>query len=164
MIGYGATSGEMFINGIAGERFCVRNSGATAVVEGIGDHGCEYMTGGRVVVLGRTGRNFGAGMSGGIAYVLDDGEFDQRLNHEMVSLRPLDNDDRAFLTRVLADHVRWTGSAAAARLLEHGDALPGMVKVMPLDFERVLSVMSVARAEGLDEESMLERVMEASRG
>ncbi|MGA0894107.1 MAG: glutamate synthase large subunit [Ilumatobacteraceae bacterium] len=164
VIGYGATSGEMFINGIAGERFCVRNSGATAVVEGIGDHGCEYMTGGRVVVLGRTGRNFGAGMSGGIAYVLDDGEFDQRLNHEMVSLRPLDNDDRAFLTRVLADHVRWTGSAAAARLLEHGDALPGMVKVMPLDFERVLSVMSVARAEGLDEESMLERVMEASRG
>ncbi|MFM7253898.1 MAG: glutamate synthase subunit alpha, partial [Ilumatobacteraceae bacterium] len=164
VIGYGATSGEMFIRGVAGERFCVRNSGATAVVEGIGDHGCEYMTGGRVVVLGRTGRNFGAGMSGGIAYVLDDGGFAARLNTEMVSLRPLDDDDRAFLRRVLADHVRWTGSAVAARLLEHGDALPGIVKVMPLDYERVLGVMAASRAEGLDDEATLERVMEASRG
>ena len=98
VIGYGATGGEIFLRGLVGERFCVRNSGATAVVEGVGDHGCEYMTGGRVVVLGPTGRNFGAGMSGGIAYVYDpDDTFDARLNREMVQLQQLDDADREFL-------------------------------------------------------------------
>ena len=98
VIVYGATGGELYLRGVVGERFCVRNSGATAVVEGVGDHGCEYMTGGRVVVLGPTGRNFGAGMSGGIAYVYDpDGAFPALVNHEMVELEPLDDDDLEWL-------------------------------------------------------------------
>ena len=102
---YGATGGEAFIRGVVGERFCVRNSGATAVVEGVGDHGCEYMTGGRVVVLGPTGRNFGAGMSGGIAYVYDpDDTFPSLVNYEMVDLEPLDDDDREWLRATVERH------------------------------------------------------------
>src|SRR6185503_19607012 len=103
---YGATSGEAFVNGVAGERFCVRNSGATVVVEGVGDHGCEYMTGGRVVVLGKTGRNFAAGMSGGVAYVLDaDGEFARRCNREMVELETLvEGDEIGWLQDVIMKH------------------------------------------------------------
>jgi glutamate synthase (NADPH/NADH) large chain len=166
VIGYGATSGELYLRGIVGERFCVRNSGATAVVEGLGDHGCEYMTGGRVVVLGATGRNFGAGMSGGVAYVLDPhGVFATKVNHEMVQLQQLDSADRAFLQGVLAAHVRYTDSPVAQRLLEAGDeALASFVKVMPTDYERVLKVMAQAAADGLDEAAMFDRVMEASRG
>ena len=114
---YGATSGEAFIRGVAGERFAVRNSGATAVVEGVGDHGCEYMTGGRVVVLGRTGRNFAAGMSGGIAYVLNaTHEFERRCNPELVDLEPLDREDLAFVHDLIAQHVALTGSHLGARL------------------------------------------------
>ena len=116
---YGATGGEVFLRGLVGERFCVRNSGATAVVEGVGDHGCEYMTGGRVVVLGPTGRNFGAGMSGGIAYVYDpDGTFASRLNREMVDLDPLDDEDIEWLREIIRRHCAETGSAVAQRLLE----------------------------------------------
>ncbi len=162
VIGYGATGGEIFLRGMVGERFCVRNSGATAVVEGLGDHGCEYMTGGRVVVLGPTGRNFGAGMSGGVAYVYDPhGVFPAKVNREMVQLQQLGPDDRAWLAATLADHARWTGSPVAVAAAEEMDAF---VKVMPTDYERVLNVMKAAEAEGLDEEATLNRVMEASRG
>jgi glutamate synthase (ferredoxin) len=148
---YGATGGEAYVRGVAGERFCVRNSGAYAVVEGVGDHGCEYMTGGRVVVLGRTGRNFAAGMSGGIAYVLDvDGDFKRRCNLGMVDLERLDDASDIELVRdLIARHVRYTGSAYAAGIL-HGwiDAQPRFVKVMPRDYKRVLAAEARARAEG----------------
>ncbi len=166
VIGYGATGGEIFLRGIVGERFCVRNSGATALVEGVGDHGCEYMTGGRVVVLGPTGRNFGAGMSGGIAYVYDPNRvFPAKVNQGMVQLQQPAADERSWLVAVLADHVRYTDSAVAAAVLAEGDAgLDRFVKVMPSDYQRVLTVMAQAEAEGLDEEATLTRVMEASRG
>ena len=138
---YGATSGEAFIRGIAGERFAVRNSGATAVVEGVGDHGCEYMTGGRVIVLGRTGRNFAAGMSGGIAYVLNaTHEFERRCNPELVDLEPLDHDDLAFVLDRIARHVELTGSALGARLLaEWSSTSLQFTKVMPRDYKRALA-------------------------
>jgi glutamate synthase (NADPH/NADH) large chain len=138
---YGATRGEVFINGMAGERFAVRNSGAIAVVEGVGDHGCEYMTGGRVIVLGRTGRNFAAGMSGGIAYVLDEQQlFDTLCNLEMVDLEPLaERADIRFVRDRIARHYRWTGSALAKRILDNWrDAVGKFVKVMPLDYRRAL--------------------------
>jgi glutamate synthase domain-containing protein 3 len=140
---YGATSGEAFIRGIAGERFAVRNSGATAVVEGVGDHGCEYMTGGRVVVLGRTGRNFAAGMSGGIAYVLNGNhEFERRCNHDLVDLEPLDSDDLAFVVDAIARHVDLTGSALGARLLAAWSATAlQFTKVMPRDYKRALATL-----------------------
>jgi glutamate synthase (ferredoxin) len=137
---YGATSGEAFVNGVAGERFAVRNSGAHAVVEGVGDHGCEYMTGGRVVVLGRTGRNFAAGMSGGIAYVLDtDGSFALNCNIEMVDLERLDEPDEAALVGgLIARHVELTGSGLGRRLLDAwSTARQQFVAVMPRDFKRV---------------------------
>jgi glutamate synthase (NADPH/NADH) large chain len=166
VIAYGATAGEIFLRGVVGERFCVRNSGALAVAEGIGDHGCEYMTGGRVVVLGRTGRNFGAGMSGGIAYVLDvDGRFRTRLNDEMVMLEELDEEDIEFLRDVVTRHAELTGSAVAERLLASwAPSVSRFRKVMPLDYKRVLTVMKQAEEEGLDEASTLERVMEAAHG
>jgi glutamate synthase (NADPH/NADH) large chain len=166
VIGYGATAGEIFLRGVVGERFCVRNSGALAVAEGVGDHGCEYMTGGRVVVLGATGRNFGAGMSGGIAYVYDaDGTFRSRLNDEMVVLDELDADDRAFLHDTVRRHRELTGSAVAERLLASWSVkLSRFRKVMPLDYQRVLNVMRQAEQEGLTEAQTLERVMEASHG
>ena len=147
---YGATSGEAYVRGVAGERFGVRNSGAHAVVEGIGDHGCEYMTGGRVVVLGRTGRNFAAGMSGGIAYVLDtDGDFRSRCNIGMVDLEPLLPKDIALVRALVERHVEHTGSEYAARLLEEwAVVLPTFVKVMPRDYRRVLTATSHALAEG----------------
>ncbi len=165
VIAYGATGGEIFLRGVVGERFCVRNSGALAVVEGIGDHGCEYMTGGRVVVLGPTGRNFGAGMSGGIAYVWDpDGVFPSRLNSEMVALEDV-GDDASALRDIVARHHAFTDSAVAARLLDRWDqAVAEFVKVMPLDYKRVLTVMEAAEAEGLREAETLQRVMEASHG
>src|SRR5262249_22800852 len=136
---YGATSGETFIRGIAGERFCVRNSGAIAVVEGVGDHGCEYMTGGRVVVLGHTGRNFAAGMSGGIAYVADDaGDFAQRCNLQMVDLEKLqDPEEDSFVRGLIARHVELTQSTRARAILDHwAHYREKFVKVMPLDYRR----------------------------
>jgi glutamate synthase (NADPH) large chain len=139
---YGATSGQAYFNGVAGERFCVRNSGATAVVEGVGDHGCEYMTNGKVVVLGTTGRNFAAGMSGGIAYVLDEvGEFARhRCNLASVDLMPVTADeDKRELRNLIQDHVNYTGSPKAKWILEHWSRmLPRFVKVFPHEFQRVL--------------------------
>jgi glutamate synthase (NADPH/NADH) large chain len=166
VIAYGATGGEIFLRGVVGERFCVRNSGALAVAEGVGDHGCEYMTGGRVVVLGRTGRNFGAGMSGGIAYVYDaDGTFRSRLNEEMVALDELDGDDRRFLFDVVSRHRDLTGSAVADRLLASWSVqVSHFRKVMPLDYKRVLTVMRQAEREGLTEDETMKLVMEASHG
>ena len=148
---YGATSGEAYFRGLAGERFAVRNSGAIAVVEGLGDHGCEYMTGGRVVVLGHTGRNFAAGMSGGIAYVFDGaGDFALRCNREMVDLEPLVSDEDVALVReLIARHVAYTGSTHAERILDgwaHMQAL--FVKIMPRDYKRVLTAQARAAAEG----------------
>ena len=146
---YGGTSGEAFVHGVAGERFCVRNSGVHAVVEAVGDHGCEYMTGGRVVILGRTGRNFAAGMSGGIAYVLDrDGDFATRCNLDMVDLDPLADDDAELVQRLIMRHVDHTASRSGQRVLERWSALgPRFVKVMPRDYKRVLLAESTARAE-----------------
>ncbi|MGI9028993.1 MAG: glutamate synthase-related protein, partial [Ilumatobacteraceae bacterium] len=166
VIGYGATAGEIFLRGMVGERFCVRNSGALAVAEGVGDHGCEYMTGGRVVVLGATGRNFGAGMSGGIAYVYDaDAKFRSRLNEEMVVLDELDDDDRAFLLDSVRRHRDYTGSAVAERLLASWSVkVSRFRKVMPLDYQRVLNVVRQAEADGLDEDATMRKVMEASHG
>jgi glutamate synthase (NADPH/NADH) large chain len=162
---YGATSGEIFVRGVVGERFCVRNSGALAVVEGVGDHGCEYMTGGRVVVLGRIGRNFAAGMSGGVAYVLDladDERLGGRVNREMVDLDPLDDEDRAFLRETVERHYAETDSAVAKELLTDWDAAVGRFgKVMPRDFKRVLSARAAAERDGRDVEVA---VMEAAHG
>ena len=159
VIGYGATGGEIFLRGIVGERFCVRNSGALAVTEGTGDHGCEYMTGGRVVILGPVGRNFAAGMSGGIAYALDLPEI--RVNMEMVDLDQVDpEEDGKFLREVVERHHAETGSAVAARLLADWD--PGrFTKVMPKDYKRVLSAASQAEREGRD---VNEAVMAAAHG
>jgi glutamate synthase (NADPH/NADH) large chain len=160
---YGATSGEAFIRGRVGERFCVRNSGATAVVEGIGDHGCEYMTGGRAVVLGLTGRNFAAGMSGGIAFVHDpEGTFPTRVNREMVLIESPDADDSDWLRNVVERHRLETGSTVAERLLDSWDeeALR-FVKVMPTDYKRVVEAAAAARASGRDE---VEAVMASTRG
>ena len=139
---YGATSGECFLRGVAAERFAVRNSGVVAVVEGVGDHGCEYMTGGRVVVLGNTGRNFAAGMSGGIAYVLDmRRDFEPKVNREMVELSGIDSTKEiAYVRGLVEDHHHYTGSELAARiLLDFGRALAHFVKVMPTDYKRVLA-------------------------
>ncbi|MEU7885309.1 glutamate synthase large subunit [Microbispora bryophytorum] len=157
---YGATSGEVFVRGVVGERFCVRNSGATAVVEGVGDHGCEYMTGGRVVVLGPTGRNFAAGMSGGVAYVLD--LRPERVNREMVELEALDDDDAEFLREIVDKHFAETGSTVAKALLADWDAALGRFgKVMPSDYKRVLRARAAAEAEGRDID---EAVMSAAHG
>jgi glutamate synthase (NADPH/NADH) large chain len=151
---YGATSGEGYVRGVAGERFCVRNSGATVVVEGVGDHGCEYMTGGRVIVIGRTGRNFAAGMSGGVAYVLDtDGSFERRCNRDMVDLEPMiDAEDVDFVRVAVMKHVTFTGSRYAESLLADLAALGNrMVKVMPRDYKRALA----EQARRADEASLV---------
>ncbi|HLI15701.1 MAG TPA: glutamate synthase large subunit [Acidimicrobiales bacterium] len=160
---YGATAGELFVSGRVGERFCVRNSGATAVVEGVGDHGCEYMTGGTVVVLGRTGRNFAAGMSGGIAYVYDpDGAFPSRVNREMVFLEPLDEEDEEVVSSLLHAHLERTGSPLASRLVAGGrEVLGRFVKVMPKDYRRVLEATSLAIERGM---SVEDAIMAAAHG
>jgi glutamate synthase (NADPH) large chain len=148
---YGATSGEAYFRGVAGERFAVRNSGAIAVVEGVGDHGCEYMTGGRVVVLGRTGRNFAAGMSGGIAYVLDvSGQFNRLCNRELVDLEPLAQLEDIELVRALIErHVAYTGSEHAAHVLDAWSDMQALfVKVMPRDYKRVLAAQAHAATQG----------------
>ena len=166
VIGYGATSGEIFIRGTVGERFCVRNSGATAVVEGVGDHGCEYMTGGRVVVLGATGRNFAAGMSGGIAYVYDpDGQLPSNVNYEMVELEHVGGEDEEWLRATIARHGSFTESALAERILAAWTVeVSRFRKVMPRDYKRVLAVQAEAAAEGLTQDQIDDRVMEAARG
>lgn len=138
---FGATDGELFVHGMAGERFAVRNSGAVAVVEGIGDHGCEYMTGGRVVVLGNTGVNFAAGMSGGIAYVLDESQlFDTKCNLEMVDLEPLeDQKEIDYLHKLIKKHVLYTKSKYAERILrDWTEMVPQFVKVFPIDYKKAL--------------------------
>ena len=138
---YGAIAGQAFFRGIAGERFAVRNSGAQTVVEGVGDHACEYMTGGCVVVLGETGRNFAAGMSGGIAYVLDrDGQFDIHCNKSGVDLLSVEEEeDISELKNLIAEHQKLTGSTVAGKILEEWEAtLPKFVKVFPTDYRRVL--------------------------
>jgi glutamate synthase (ferredoxin) len=148
---YGATAGEAYFRGVAGERFAVRNSGALAVVEGVGDHGCEYMTGGRVVVLGSTGRNFAAGMSGGVAYVFDGaGSFDRHCNHEMVDLEPVeDPEDVEMLRSLIERHVAYTGSDVGTRFLQEWNrTLPLFVKIMPRDYKRVLQAQAKASAVG----------------
>jgi len=166
VIGYGATSGEIFISGLVGERFCVRNSGATAVVEGVGDHGCEYMTGGRVVVLGPTGRNFAAGMSGGIAYVYDpDGDLPGNVNYELVDLEPVTTADEEWLRATVVAHSERTGSAVAARILAAWTVEKSSFrKVMPRDYKKVLAVIEECGAAGLDEAQTADRIMEVSRG
>ncbi len=152
---YGATGGKAYINGVAGERFCVRNSGAIAVVEGVGDHGCEYMTGGRVVVLGRTGKNFAAGMSGGIAYVLDESnDLYRRLNREMVSMEVLTNKyDVLELKKMIQDHVANTNSARGKEILDHfGEYLPKFKKIIPYDYKRMLNTIVQMEEKGLSSE------------
>ena len=149
---YGATGGEAYISGMAGERFCVRNSGVRAVVESVGDHGCEYMTGGQVVILGPTGRNFAAGMSGGIAYVLDEeGDFHLHCNQEMVDVEPLQVEEEiAALKAAIQRHVHYTGSSVGKRVLSRwDDTLPRFVKVFPRDYRRMLAALEQARATGL---------------
>jgi glutamate synthase (NADPH/NADH) large chain/glutamate synthase (ferredoxin) len=158
---YGATGGEVYLAGVAGERFAVRNSGATAVVEGVGDHGCEYMTGGAVVVLGATGYNFGAGMSGGVAYVYDASElFGTRTNLDMVDLETVWTDqDKAALRGLVEDHLRYTGSKRAATLLEDWEAhLPLFVKVMPIDYRKVLQRMKAQEQRDTETVSATEEV------
>jgi glutamate synthase (ferredoxin) len=160
---YGATGGEAYFRGVAGERFAVRNSGAQAVVEGVGDHGCEYMTGGRVVVIGKTGRNFAAGMSGGFAYVLDaEGDFKRHCNLEMVELEPLPAEDADTVKDMLKRHVRYTSSTVAQKLLDNWKATQTkFVKVVPKDYKRVLIAIAKARETGIPEEKA---VMEAAHG
>ncbi len=163
VIGYGATSGEIFLRGQVGERFCVRNSGAVAVVEGVGDHGCEYMTGGRVAVLGPTGRNFAAGMSGGVAWVLDLDE--GRVNGELVELRPVVGDAARELERLVDRHHQETGSTVAEELLADWTAsLARFTEVMPSDYKRVLDAREEALEEGLDEDQANARIMEVLHG
>jgi glutamate synthase (ferredoxin) len=164
---YGATSGAAYLRGMAGERFCVRNSGVNAVVEAIGDHGCEYMTGGRVVILGPTGRNFAAGMSGGIAYVLDEAEnFADRCNLEMVGLEPLaDADEIEEVWKMIQRHQTYTQSALAAKILaDWKKFIPKFVKVMPTDYKRVLESLNKVKAQGLTgDEAILAAFEENSR-
>ena len=162
-IGYGATSGQIFLSGRAGERFCVRNSGASAVVEGVGDHACEYMTGGVVVVLGPTGRNIAAGMSGGYAFVLDLDE--ARVNPELVDLSPVTSKAVEELKGLVEQHAEETGSAVATALLADWDAsLARFTEIMPRDFKRVLDAREEALADGLDEDQANARIMEVLHG
>ena len=149
---YGATSGKAFINGVAGERFAVRNSGAYAVVEGVGEHGCEYMTGGRVVVLGPTGKNFAAGMSGGIAYVLDeDNRLYQNLNKAMISVETMENKyDVIELKAMIEEHVKETGSKRGQMVLDHFDVyLPKFKKIIPNDYKKMIALSAKFEEKGM---------------
>jgi glutamate synthase (ferredoxin) len=161
---YGAVTGEAYFRGIAGERFCVRNSGVSTVVEGVGDHACEYMTGGRVVVIGETGRNFAAGMSGGIAYVLDEKDnFADRCNIEMVDLDQLEEDeDLETVKTLLKKHMIYTQSDVAKRILNDWSTYQRkFVKVMPKDYKRVLAAIKKAKLENA---SVDDAIMEAAHG
>ena len=164
---YGATGGQAFINGQAGERFAVRNSGVETVVEGVGDHGCEYMTGGTVIVLGRAGRNFGAGMSGGVAYVLDESnDFTQRANGQMVGFEKIEEADEIAAVRgLIQQHLHHTGSEIARTVLDNWAAfMPKFVKVMPKDYKRVLSSLKRAQSQGLSgDEAIMAAFEENSR-
>ncbi len=159
---YGATSGEAYISGVAGERFCVRNSGVHAVVEAVGDHGCEYMTGGQVVIIGPTGRNFAAGMSGGVAYILDEaGDFASRCNSEMADIEPLDAEDIDKIRSSIEKHVHYTKSEKGQKVLANWEEmLPKFVKVMPRDYKRVLNCLKKAFAAGLSGDSALSAAFE----
>jgi len=158
---FGATGGEVFIHGQAGERFAVRNSGAVAVVEGVGDHGCEYMTGGRIIILGPTGINFAAGMSGGIAYVLDSNQlFDTRCNLEMVDLSPIDDaQEAAYLYTMIKRHAGYTGSAYAESILKDwAEMIPYFVKVMPMDYRKALERIRQQQTQDSEHVVMTEEV------
>ncbi|GCL59896.1 glutamate synthase large subunit [Microcystis aeruginosa] len=161
---YGATSGEVYISGVAGERFCVRNSGVNTVVEAVGDHACEYMTGGKVVVLGPTGRNFAAGMSGGVAYVLDEsGDFATRCNTQMVALEALEGEEIDDLRELIQRHADYTQSQKAALVLANwSEMLPKFVKVMPKDYKRMLQCIKEALDSGLTGDSALDAAFEAN--
>jgi glutamate synthase (ferredoxin) len=161
---YGATGGEVFISGMAGERFAVRNSGVNAVVEAVGDHGCEYMTGGRVIVLGATGRNFAAGMSGGVAYILDEaGDFSTRCNQQMVDIEELTHGEATEIHEAIEKHTACTRSRKAAGILARwDDMLPKFRKVMPRDYKRVLTALEKARQEGLSGDDALNAAFEAN--
>ena len=154
-----ATSGESYLRGMAGERFCVRNSGAKVVVEGVGDHGCEYMTGGLVVILGETGRNFGAGMSGGVAYIWDKkGDFATKLNGEMVAIEDLTIEDENILRMYISQHLDYTESDVAENILNNWDnILPQFVKVMPQDFKKALAIRNISVAEVLEDKNVVYR-------
>ena len=155
VLGFGGVEGEMFIRGTVGERFCVRNSGLTAVVEGIGNHGCEYMTGGRVIVLGKVGNNFAAGMSGGIAYLLDDGtDVESRINKDLVDIeRITDEEELHWVEETIATHRELTGSTVEV------DAAK-LIKIMPRDYARVLDAIARAEAAGLDKDGVAAAIME----
>jgi glutamate synthase (ferredoxin) len=160
---YGATSGEAYFNGMAGERFAVRNSGVNTVVEAVGDHGCEYMTGGKVVVLGSTGRNFAAGMSGGVAYILDEtGDFATRCNPAMVGLEALEDPEEINdLRELIENHVAYTQSPKGQRVLASwAESVPKFVKVMPKDYKRVLEAIKKAMGAGLSGDEALEAAFE----
>jgi glutamate synthase domain-containing protein 3 len=150
---YGAINGEAYIRGVAGERFCIRNSGLNAVIEGLGDHGCEYMTGGRIIVLGKTGRNFAAGMSGGIAYCLDEtGDFRKKCNLDMVVLEKIDEFDKETIKNLLVNHHKYTQSPKAKEVLNDFHKYVNVfVKVMPLEYKRILTERKVTQQEDLGE-------------
>jgi glutamate synthase (ferredoxin) len=162
---YGATGGESYIRGLAGERFCVRNSGVRTVVEGVGDHACEYMTGGRVVVIGSTGRNFAAGMSGGIAYVLDEeGDFSIRCNQDMVDLEPLNAEDSEEVKEMIQRHVEYTGSDKGEKVLANWSSMAHkFVRVMPKDFKRMLQAIQRVEEKGLSGDEALMAAFEENK-
>ena len=152
---YGAISGEAYIRGIAGERFCIRNSGLYAVVEGLGDHGCEYMTGGRVVVLGNIGRNFAAGMSGGIAYIYDMSNSKDKCNMDMIEFGEIDNEDRNTIYNLIFNHHKYTESLRAKEIIENFDLeLKKFIKIMPLEYKRILDACLSGRQAKKQEEKL----------
>jgi len=161
---YGATAGEVYIRGMAGERFAVRNSGVNAVVEAVGDHGCEYMTGGRVIVLGPTGRNFAAGMSGGVAYILDEeGDFITRCNQQMVGIEELEAGEAEEVRAAIKRHADYTRSQKAFKVLALWEEMaPKFVKVMPKDYKRVLNALKKAEQDGLSGDDALNAAFEAN--
>ena len=164
---YGATSGKAFINGVAGERFAVRNSGAVAVVEGVGDHGCEYMTGGRVAVLGKTGKNFAAGMSGGVAYVLDlDSDLYQNVNKQMVHIEHITSKfDVNELKNMIEEHVSCTNSVIGKKILERfTDYLPKFKKIIPIDYEKMLTTILQMEEQGMSSEQAKVEAFYAIKG
>ena len=164
---YGATSGEAYVRGSAGERFCVRNSGAVAVAEGCGDHGCEYMTGGRVVILGSVGKNFAAGMSGGVAYVLDaDHSLYRRLNKDMVLMSDMEQDsDIAELKQIILQHAEATGSPAAKRILADFDSyIPLFKKIIPEDYQKITAAIAEAEKNGMTRSEAEYEAFRAVRG
>ncbi|MCX5706857.1 MAG: hypothetical protein NTW13_04270, partial [Candidatus Omnitrophica bacterium] len=151
---YGAINGQAYIRGASGERFCIRNSGLYAVAEGVGDHGCEYMTGGRVVILGKTGRNFAAGMSGGIAYIYDVSDFKKKCNMSMITLEGLNAADEETIKALLSNHHRYTSSPIAKRILgDFKNESAKFIKVMPLEYKRILEESDIERELDLIEVS-----------